>query len=145
MGGAMAFTGMVTKVGVMNKTATVTVPRYIIHKRTGKVCTAPLRYPRTEQLTILYVTAHREEHEDIDARRAQPTELFYAELQLDDTVFIRHTAPISARKRFTLEKILKSPFSDAVEAKAAMVAAAAKAQGRLDRAAARDQAAAQKA
>ena len=65
----------------------------------------------------------------------------YVELQLDDTVFIRHTAPISARKRFTLEKILKSPLSDAVEAKATMVAAAAKAQGRLDRAAARDQAA----
>ena len=38
MGGAMAFTGVVTKVGVMNKTATVTVPRFVIHKRTGKVC-----------------------------------------------------------------------------------------------------------
>ena len=38
MGGAMAFTGIVTKVGVMNKTATVTVQRYVVHKRTGKVC-----------------------------------------------------------------------------------------------------------
>jgi len=110
----MAFTGMVTKVGVMNKTATVTVPRYVIHKRTGK---------RIERSTKILT---HDEHN---------------QLQLDDTVFIRHTAPISARKRFTLEKILKSPLSDAVEAKAAMVAAAAKAQGRLDRAAARDQAA----
>src|ERR1700729_46977 len=38
MGGAMAFTGIVTKVGAMSKTATVTVPRFVIHKRTGKVC-----------------------------------------------------------------------------------------------------------
>jgi small subunit ribosomal protein S17 len=38
MGGAMTFTGIVTKVGFMNKTATVTVPRFVIHKRTGKVC-----------------------------------------------------------------------------------------------------------
>lgn len=37
MGGAMAFTGIVTKVGAMNKTATVTVQRYVVHKRTGKV------------------------------------------------------------------------------------------------------------
>jgi small subunit ribosomal protein S17 len=36
--GAMAFVGVVTKVGVMNKTATVTVPRLVIHKPTGKVC-----------------------------------------------------------------------------------------------------------
>jgi small subunit ribosomal protein S17 len=41
MGGAMAFTGIVTKVGAMNKTATVTVPRFVIHKRTGKVCYNP--------------------------------------------------------------------------------------------------------
>jgi small subunit ribosomal protein S17 len=33
----MAFTGVVTKVGFMNKTATVTVSRYILHKITGKV------------------------------------------------------------------------------------------------------------
>lgn len=32
----MAFTGIVTKVGVMNKTATVTVSRLVAHKRTGK-------------------------------------------------------------------------------------------------------------
>jgi hypothetical protein len=33
----MAFTGIVTKVGAMNKTATVTVSRWIVHKTTGKV------------------------------------------------------------------------------------------------------------
>ena len=33
----MALMGVVTKVGFMNKTATVTVSRYILHKITGKV------------------------------------------------------------------------------------------------------------
>lgn len=51
-----------------------------------------------------------------------------AELRLDDTVFIRHTRPISARKRFTLEKILKSPIGEASAAKAVLKAAAATGQ-----------------
>ncbi|KZP10512.1 hypothetical protein FIBSPDRAFT_758178 [Athelia psychrophila] len=122
----MAFTGLVTKVGVMNKTATITVPRYVIHKRTGK---------RIERSTKILT---HDEHNGMSL-----SFLFGKpwQLQLDDTVFIRHTAPISARKRFTLERIIKSPLSDAVSTKAAMVAAAAKTQQRLDRAAARDQAA----
>jgi small subunit ribosomal protein S17 len=33
----MSFTGIVTKAGLMDKTATVTVLRYFLHKRTGKV------------------------------------------------------------------------------------------------------------
>jgi len=33
----MAFNGVVTKAGFMNKTATVTVSRWVIHKLTGKV------------------------------------------------------------------------------------------------------------
>lgn len=33
----MAFMGVVTKVGCMNKTATVTVSRLVAHRRTGKV------------------------------------------------------------------------------------------------------------
>lgn len=33
----MTLKGIVTKVGVMKKTATVTVPRWVIHKQTGKV------------------------------------------------------------------------------------------------------------
>lgn len=48
----------------------------------------------------------------------------YSELRLDDTVFIRHTKPISARKRFTLEKILKSPIGEAAAAKETLRAAA---------------------
>jgi small subunit ribosomal protein S17 len=39
-------------------------------------------------------------------------------------VLIRHTRPISARKRFILEKILKSPIGEAAGAKAAQTAAA---------------------
>jgi len=93
----MAFTGIVTKVGAMNKTATVTVSRFVMHKRTGK---------RLERSTK--ILAHDENNE----------------LRLDDTVFIRHTRPISARKRFTLEKILKSPIGEAAAAKAALMAAA---------------------
>jgi hypothetical protein len=33
----MSFLGVVTKAGFMNKTATVTVSRWVIDKRTGKV------------------------------------------------------------------------------------------------------------
>ena len=33
----MAFNGVVTKAGFMNKTVTVTVSRWVIHKLTGKV------------------------------------------------------------------------------------------------------------
>lgn len=47
----MAFTGIVTKVGCMNKTATVTVYRNVIHKITGKV-SAPLT-DLTPELTPL--------------------------------------------------------------------------------------------
>lgn len=35
----MTFKGIVTKVGVMKKTATVTVSRWVVHKQTGKACT----------------------------------------------------------------------------------------------------------
>jgi len=94
----MVFMGIVTKVGVMNKTATITVPRFVIHKRTGK---------RLERSTK--ILTHDENNE----------------LRLDDTVVIRHTRPISARKRFTLEKILKSPIGEAATAKAALMAATA--------------------
>ncbi|KIM75358.1 hypothetical protein PILCRDRAFT_827261 [Piloderma croceum F 1598] len=90
--GAMAFVGVVTKVGVMNKTATVTVPRLVIHKRTGK---------RLERSTK--ILTHDENNE----------------LRIEDTVLIRHTRPISARKRFILEKILKSPIGEAAAITAA--------------------------
>ncbi|KAH7912599.1 nucleic acid-binding protein [Hygrophoropsis aurantiaca] len=81
----MAFTGVVTKVGCMNKTATVTVSRYIIHKITGK------RIERSKKILT---------HDERNV------------LRLDDTVLIRNCPPISARKRFKLEKVLKSPETE---------------------------------
>ncbi|KAF9229157.1 nucleic acid-binding protein [Gyrodon lividus] len=81
----MAFTGVVTKVGCMNKTATVTVSRYVIHKITGK------RIERTTKILA---------HDENNA------------LRLRDNVLIRNCPPISARKRFTLEKILRSPETE---------------------------------
>lgn len=78
----MAFTGQVTKVGCMNKTATVTVSRWAVHPRTRK------RIERSKK----YLT-HDENNE----------------LRLHDTVLIRNCRPLSKRKSFALEKILKSP------------------------------------
>jgi hypothetical protein len=43
----MSFFGMVTKSGFMNKTATVTVSRWVIDKKTGKVRRQPINpFPR---------------------------------------------------------------------------------------------------
>ncbi|KAG0708739.1 hypothetical protein DFH29DRAFT_993618 [Suillus ampliporus] len=81
----MALTGIVTKVGCMHKTATVTVSRHIIHKITGK------RIERSKKILT---------HDEQDV------------LRLSDTVLIRNCPPISARKRFKLEKILKSPETE---------------------------------
>jgi len=66
----------------MNKTATVTVYRNVIHKLTGK------RIERTTK-----ILTHDEKNE----------------LRLHDKVLIRHCRPISARKRFKLEKVVDSP------------------------------------
>lgn len=46
------------------------------------------------------------------------------ELRIDDTVLVRNCPPISARKRFTLEKILKSPETERDEMHARMAAEA---------------------
>ncbi|OAX44362.1 nucleic acid-binding protein [Rhizopogon vinicolor AM-OR11-026] len=81
----MALTGIVTKVGCMNKTATVTVSRYVIHKITGK------RIERSKKILT---------HDERNV------------LRLNDTALIRNCPPISARKRFKLEKILKSPETE---------------------------------
>ncbi|KAI6153721.1 hypothetical protein BKA82DRAFT_4093335 [Pisolithus tinctorius] len=81
----MAFTGTVTKVGWMNKTATVTVSRFVIHKVTGK---------RIERSTK--ILTHDERNK----------------LRLNDRVIIRNCPPISARKRFKLEKIIQSPETE---------------------------------
>ncbi|KAG7099112.1 hypothetical protein E1B28_000985 [Marasmius oreades] len=81
----MAFQGLVTKVGYMNKTATVTVSRWAIHKLTGK------RIDRSKK----YLT-HDPQNK----------------LRKDDVVIIRNCPPISARKRFKLERIVKSPETE---------------------------------
>ncbi|TFY50157.1 hypothetical protein EVJ58_g11162, partial [Rhodofomes roseus] len=78
----MAFTGLVTKAGCMNKTVTVTVSRFVLHPRVGK------RLEKTKK----YLT--HDEHN---------------QLRQGDSVLIRNCPPISARKRFTLERVLRSP------------------------------------
>ncbi|KAI6031615.1 hypothetical protein PISMIDRAFT_671566 [Pisolithus microcarpus 441] len=81
----MAFTGTVTKVGCMKKTATVTISRFVIHKVTGK---------RIERSTKILT---HDEHN---------------KLRLNDRVIIRNCPPISARKRFKLEKVIHSPETE---------------------------------
>ncbi|KAK2461668.1 hypothetical protein APHAL10511_006131 [Amanita phalloides] len=78
----MAFQGLVTKAGFMNKTATVSVSRWVFHRITGK------RIERTKKYLV-----HDESNE----------------LRKDDLVIIRNCPPVSALKRFKLEKTLKSP------------------------------------
>ncbi|KAF8739340.1 hypothetical protein AX14_009912 [Amanita brunnescens Koide BX004] len=78
----MAFKGLVIKAGFMNKTATVSVSRWVLHKITGK------RIERTKKYLV---------HDEKNV------------LRKDDLVTIRNCPPVSALKRFKLEKILKSP------------------------------------
>ena len=62
----MAFTGVVTKIGCMNKTATVTVSRYVIHKITGKV---GILVPWTmHSLHHVFCEANRAKYQNLDAR-----------------------------------------------------------------------------
>ncbi|KAG9094329.1 hypothetical protein FRC07_011323 [Ceratobasidium sp. 392] len=76
----MSFTGIVTKAGYMRKTATVTVTRYVEHPKSHKLIARSKKY-----LT----------HD--------PKE----ELKEGDKCIIRNCPPVSARKRFTLESIIK--------------------------------------
>ncbi|KAJ6509418.1 nucleic acid-binding protein [Mycena vitilis] len=78
----LALRGIVTKVGLMQKTATVVVSRWATHKLTGK------RMERSKK----YLT-HDEENK----------------LRKDDIVVIRNCPPVSKLKRFKLETILQSP------------------------------------
>ncbi|THH04326.1 hypothetical protein EW145_g5601 [Phellinidium pouzarii] len=80
--------GIVTKVGYMNKTATVTVSRWAVHPRTQK------RFERSKK----YLT-HDPENT----------------LRQDDVVTIQNCPPVSARKRFTLYKVLKSSGGDRIQ------------------------------
>lgn len=81
----MTLQGIVTKVGFMNKTATVTVSRWIVHNITGK------RIERRKKFLV-----HDEKNR----------------LQQDDVVLIRNCPPVSARKRFALQRILESPLTE---------------------------------
>lgn len=81
----MAFNGIVTKAGFMNKTVTVTVSRWVMHKLTGK------RIERSKKYLV---------HDENNVLRQQ------------DQVVIRNCPPKSALKRFTLEKVLKSPEAE---------------------------------
>ncbi|GLB36035.1 putative ribosomal protein S17 [Lyophyllum shimeji] len=88
----MLLTGIVTKAGFMDKTVTVTVSRWVIHKITGK------RIERSKKY-LAHDTFNR--------------------LRKDDVVTIRNCPPISARKRFTVEKVLRSPEGERELARAA--------------------------
>jgi len=81
----MSFLGIVSKAGFMNKTATVTVSRWAIVPKTGK------RISRSKKYLV-----HDEGNK----------------LRVDDSVLIRNCPPVSARKRFTLEKVLRSPETE---------------------------------
>ncbi|KLO17854.1 nucleic acid-binding protein [Schizopora paradoxa] len=94
--GPLQLTGLVTKVGFMNKTATVTVSRWATHAKTMK------RIERSKK----YLT-HDPENQ----------------LRMEDRVVIINCPPVSARKRFALHKILKSPEAER-DAKHAREAAA---------------------
>ncbi|PPQ62969.1 hypothetical protein CVT24_006075 [Panaeolus cyanescens] len=87
----MAFNGIVTKAGFMNKTVTVTVSRWVMHKLTGK------RIERSKKYLV---------HDENNVLRQH------------DQVVIRNCPPKSALKRFTLEKILKSPETERESARA---------------------------
>lgn len=61
----MTLKGIVTKVGAMKKTATVTVSRWVIHKQTGKACTTS-SFNVCCVLTKRSLSANREEQEVLD-------------------------------------------------------------------------------
>jgi len=90
----MSFNGVVSKAGFMNKTVTVTVSRWVIHKLTGK------QIERSKKFLV-----HDEKNQ----------------LRKDDIVVIRNCPPVSALKRFTLERIIKSPETERDMARARKV------------------------
>ncbi|KAF9455038.1 hypothetical protein P691DRAFT_800046 [Macrolepiota fuliginosa MF-IS2] len=69
----------------MDKTATVTVSRWVLHRITGK------RIERSKKYLV-----HDERNK----------------LRQDDVVLIRNCPPVSARKRFALQRVLKSPLTE---------------------------------
>ncbi|KZW03140.1 nucleic acid-binding protein [Exidia glandulosa HHB12029] len=90
----MQLIGRVSKAGKMVKTVTVTVDRLVVQKPTLK------RIKRTKNYLV---------HDEADG------------LRVDDVVLIRNCPPISKLKRFTFEKLLKSPEGE-LEARRAAAA-----------------------
>ncbi|KAG9090933.1 hypothetical protein FS749_000187 [Ceratobasidium sp. UAMH 11750] len=76
----LSLTGIVTKAGYMKKTVTVTVTRYIEHPKTHKLIARSKKY-----------LTHDPQNE----------------LKEGDKCIIRNCPPVSARKRFVLESIVK--------------------------------------
>ncbi|PPQ67082.1 hypothetical protein CVT25_005683 [Psilocybe cyanescens] len=98
----MSFHGVVTKAGYMNKTVTVTVSRWVIHKLTGKRIERSKKYLIHDEKNRMY------SHISV----LHPHFENCTELRRDDLVVIRNCPPVSAMKRFTLETILKSPETE---------------------------------
>ncbi|KAF7320143.1 Polyamine transporter 1 [Mycena kentingensis (nom. inval.)] len=94
----LALRGVVTKVGLMQKTATVLVSRWATHQFTGK------RMERSKK----YLT-----HDPHGIARK------------DDVVVIRNCPPVSKLKRFKLETVLRSPEKEREAARAKADAKAA--------------------
>jgi len=88
--GPMAFKGIVTKVGFMNKTATVTVTRQVVHKKTQKVIDQSKKYLTHDEHNVL---------------------------RQNDIVIIRNCRPISKLKRFELERVVASPEGERIVAR----------------------------
>ncbi|QRV90515.1 ribosomal protein S17 [Ceratobasidium sp. AG-Ba] len=80
----LALTGIVTKAGYMKKTVTVTVTRYVEH---------PLAHKRIAR-SKKYLTHDPQER-----------------LKEGDKCIIRNCPPVSARKRFVLESIIRPSAS----------------------------------
>lgn len=117
----MSFNGIVTKAGFMNKTATVTVSRQIIHKLTGKV--RPL---------VNIMSCGNWSQSSANWAKQKISSSWWTQwsvtcltclcfpiqfrqipvLRQHDIVVIRNCPPLSAMKRFKLEKILKSPETE---------------------------------
>ena len=101
----MSLKGVVTKVGAMSKTATVTVSRWVIHKQTGKVRTTSC--PASLAFLTKAILSQRIERSKKYLTHDENDGVSF--LRNDDQVLIRNCPPISARKRFTLDQVLRSP------------------------------------
>ena len=120
----MALTGVVTKVGYMQKTATVTVSRWMVHRKTHKVSSCCDETPFTDPTIICNLHQRIERSKKYlvhDAEDGATLTLPYCAtaqknsfiaLKMGDTVLIRNCPPVSARKRFKLETIIKSPETE---------------------------------